>query len=268
MSKRNIFFLGCGKMGSAIINNLLKNRVSASSFLVLKPSDENQIQNIRYIHSYSEIPKNYKADIVFCVFKPQMATEILNNFSKQGIFDEDTIFISVLAGKKIAFFEKILGKEVKLIRLMPNLPITIGEGIFAYFCNSNIRESEILPLLDLMGKSVKLEKENLMDMVTAVSGSGPAYLFLFAEMVIKSARKIGLSDDVARQIVLQTIYGSAKMMKDSKEDLDQMIKNVASKGGTTEAALEVFNQDNAMQDIINNAINAAYERSKELSEIF
>jgi pyrroline-5-carboxylate reductase len=267
MPKKNIFFLGCGKMGGALIDGLIKNGVDSSSFLVLKPSDDNQIPQIKYVHSYSEIPSSYQADIVFFVFKPQMAKEILGNFAEQRIFNSKTIFISVLAGKEISFFENILGKEIKFIRLMPNLPITVGEGIFAYFCNSNIKKNEAFSILTSLGNNVELEKEELMNAITAISGSGPAYLFLFTQMLINAAKKLGIDEEMAKKIVKQTIFGSAKMTLDTDEDLEQLIKNVASKGGTTEAALEILTKDNDMQQIINKATKSACDRAKILSEI-
>jgi pyrroline-5-carboxylate reductase len=263
---KKIFFLGCGKMGTSLLKALLKNGFESEDFLVMKPSDNNQIDKVNYVSSYEEIAKDYCADIVFFTFKPQKAKEILSNFAKQNIYNSNTIFISILAGKRVTSFEDILGPDIKLVRLMPNLPIVIGEGIFAYFCNSKIKETEIIDFLNLLGKNIKLEKEELIDVVTAISGSGPAYLFLFIQMMVEASKKLGLSPDISEKIIKQTIYGSAKMALTEDRDLDQLISDVASKGGTTEAALEILSEDNIMQNIITRATDAALSRARLLAK--
>ncbi|MDA0902404.1 MAG: pyrroline-5-carboxylate reductase [Proteobacteria bacterium] len=262
---QKILFLGCGKMGGAIVKSLINKKFSPTSFSVVKPTQNNQIPNIKYYSSCADLPKDYKADVIFFAFKPQDSFEILNNLLKVKPYQANTIFISILAGKKISFFEGKLGLNKKIVRIMPNLPTLIGEGISSYCHNSNVKDSEISHLLQALGKNVKLDQEEFIDAATAIAGSGPAYLFLFIKTMIDSARKLGLSNDMAVKMVKQTIYGSAKMALETDLPMEQLIADVTSKGGTTEAALEVLLSDDILDSIMIQAINAACNRSKILS---
>ncbi len=150
---KNIFFLGCGKMGSIILQNLLEeNSFEASQIKILKRSEDNKISGLDYIKNIAELPKNYKADLVFIAIKPQDAAAILEEFSKAKILNKKTIFVSILAGKKIQFFEKIFGKDAKIVRSMPNLPIQYSQGIFPYLCNKNLKKVEIEKLKTIFDK--------------------------------------------------------------------------------------------------------------------
>jgi len=269
MKDKQILFIGCGKMGSAMITNLLADDFSPEQFLVIKPSKNNLIPKIKYLPSYKNLPKNYQADIIIFVFKPQLAKEILSDFSQHKITNPKTIFISILAGKKIIFFEQILGKKAKIIRLMPNLPTLINQGIFGYYPNVNITKSDLGSLTQFfgaIGKNIEVEKEELIDVITAVSGSGPAYLFLFIQSLIEAAIDLGLDKKSANMLVKQAIYGSAKMALQSDQDLESLITSVASKGGTTEAALKVLYKNNQFKKIIFDAIKTANKKSINLAK--
>jgi pyrroline-5-carboxylate reductase len=266
---KKILFIGCGKMGSAIIKNLLSNGFEYPQFTILKPSKKNLIIGVKYISSYRELPKNYQADIVVLAFKPQAAKEVLFDFAQCKITHSKTIFISILAGKKTEFFEEILGSKTKIIRLMPNLPTLINQGIFGYYPNLNVKKSELKSLsnfLNAIGENIIVQKEDLIDAVTAISGSGPAYLFLFIKLMIEAAMELGLDKKSAEKLVEQTIYGSAKMALQFDDDLEDLIESVASKGGTTEAALQILQENNQFKKIIFDAVKAANKRAIELSK--
>ena len=268
MSNKQILFVGCGKMGSAIIKNMLANGFPHQRFLVIKPSKNNLIPKIEYLPSYQSLPQNYQADIVVFAFKPQLTKEILKNFIDHKITNPKTIFISILAGKKIALFEDILGKKEKIIRLMPNLPTLINQGSFGYYCNSNIRKSELNSLkcfFDAIGQNIEVKKEDLIDVITAVSGSSPAYLFLFIQSLIEVAIEIGLDKKSAEKLIKQAIYGSAKMAW-QYDNLDNLIESVASKGGTTEAALNVLQKNDKFKNLIFKAVKSANKRANKLSK--
>lgn len=253
-------------MGGAMINNLLTNSFGANQISVLKPSKKNQITGIKYFSQYEEFEENYCADIVFFAFKPQDAEPILEELKKYQPYNKNTIFISILAGKKSQFFEEILGNEIKLVRLMPNLPILVNEGISSYFCNKNIKETKVEEILNIFGKNIKLRSEDLMGAATAIAGSGPAYLFAFAEAIFESAKKIGFNEKEALELTKQTIFGSAKLLQESQESFKQLIKNVASKGGVTEAALDILQNKYSLENIVNEAVEAAANHSVTLSE--
>ncbi|MFT7086697.1 MAG: pyrroline-5-carboxylate reductase [Rickettsiales bacterium] len=272
-NNQKILFIGCGKMGSAIIGGLLKQGFEYQNFTILKPSKNNMLVGIKYISSYAELPKDYVADIVVFGFKPQVAKDIIGDFvnhnSIQKMVDAKTIFTSILAGKKTNFFTEILGEDAKILRIMPNLPTFVGEGSFGYFFNQNIKKLEIESLsqfLNGIGKNVALTNEDLMNPLTAISGSSPAYLFLFINSMVEAGIKLGLDKESAEKLAKQAIYGSAKMALESDLNLDDLKKSVASKGGTTQAALDVLQKNDQLKKIVFDAMKAASERSEELSK--
>jgi len=256
---KNFLFLGFGKMGGAIFHNFLQKNIKKENIATIDPS--NSSADFKDI---SEI-KNRKFDVVIFAIKPQNSEEILQKFAKSNLFHENTIFISILAGKNISFFEKFLGNDKKIVRVMPNLPILINEGISGYFSNKNLKNNEEKVIIDLFGQNIKVEKEDLIHQITAISGSGPAYLFLFAKNMVEAAVEIGLNQDQAQKLAIQTIFGASKMLLE-EQNIEQLIDNVASKGGTTRAALDVFNdEENSLSQLTQKAVKSALKRSIELS---
>jgi pyrroline-5-carboxylate reductase len=256
--KKRILFLGYGKMGEAIAQNFIKNNVIRGDILAIDPiSKEADILSIK------DIKEGYSADVVIFAIKPQGCEEAIKEFMNSGSYNESTIFISILAGKDVDFFENIIGKDKKIIRLMPNLPILIGEGMCGYFANGNIQNGEEKEIINLFGKNIKVDNEDLINQVTAISGSGPAYLFLFAKTMVEAGKEIGLSNKESQELVKQTLLGASKMLL-NEDNIDQLIDNVTSKGGTTKAALDVFRKEGSLQNITSEAVKAALKRSREL----
>jgi pyrroline-5-carboxylate reductase len=264
------FFLGCGKMGSAIARNLIKeNSIKANQITVLKKSDKNKITGLSYIKNISCLPQNYQADVVFIAVKPQNAQIILSDFSNHNIFHKNTVFISVLAGKKIEFFEKIFGKKAKIIRSMPNLPILHSQGIFLYLCNKKIKTGELqhlIPIFEKFGLAFKLKDENLFDAATAIFGCGPAYIFLLQEILSEAAIKSGIKKSDSQRLVKKLFLGTALMSDFSKKnDFSKLLNSVISKNGTTAAALQILQKNSALKNIFTEAIKAAVNKSKEIA---
>ncbi len=270
MKIRNIFFLGCGKMGSIIANNLVdESKFKTNQITVLKKTDDNKSINFKYIKSSKDLDNKYKADLVFIAIKPQDSQEILHNFIKEQIFHKETIFVSILAGKKIDFFEKVLGKDKKIIRSMPNLPIQDSQGIFPYLCNKNIKKSEKLSLHKIFSKfgyAFELRNEKLFDATTAIFGSGPAYIFHLQEIFTKIALKLGLDDEESAELVKTLFLGTSLMSCNSNLNFTELKKSVTSKGGTTEAALKILENKKSLEDLFEKAINAAKTKSEILSK--
>ncbi len=268
LQNQKIFFLGCGKMGSVIAQNLIEESgIKGPQITVLKTSKSNQLESLNYIDLASSLPKNYQADLVFIAIKPQDATEILTKFSQEKIFHKNTIFISILAGKKISFFEKIFGNEAKIIRSMPNLPIRDSQGIFPYLANKNLSKIELRNLDKLFqkfGQSFKLKDEKLFDAATAIFGSGPAYIFYLQEIFTEIAINSGINKDKASDLVRTLFLGSSLMSCNSDLSFSELRESVTSKGGTTEAALKIIKEP-AIKNNFEKAIKAATARSKELS---
>lgn len=265
----NILFLGCGKMGSILAKNLLEEKVAKPSQIkVIKQSEKNKISSLKYFKNPENLPKNYQADLVFLAIKPQDSEKVLQDFAQSKIFHEGTIFISILAGKQIAFFEKIFGKNAKIVRSMPNLPIQYSQGIITFFCNKNIKKSELKKLHKIFagfGSSFQLEDEKLFDAATAIFGSGPAYIFLLQEIFSEIASSYGITKANSAALVKQLFLGSALMSCNSKFDFSELKESVTSKAGTTAAALEVLH-NNSAKNLFEKAIAAAVKRSQELSK--
>jgi len=177
------------------------------------------------------------------------------------------LVISIAAGITSQYFEKRLGAKTRVVRAMPNMPAQIGEGVTALSKGKFATAADLkkaATLLKAVGKTVVV-KEGEMDAVTAVSGSGPAYVFLFAECMIKAARSLGLKDSVARELVYETLLGSARQLKALDDDPARLRARVTSKGGTTQAALEVLTGAK-IEQVFQRALKAAKDRSQALAK--
>jgi len=273
MNKKNILFLGCGKMGSIIARNLVEESgVNPAQIAVLKKSQKNKFADFSYIKNIASLPQNYRADLVFIAIKPQDAEEILTEFAIESaqaqILHKNTIFISILAGKKIEFFEGIFGTKTKIIRSMPNLPTQDAQGVFAYQANKNINKSELQKLEKVFAKfgaAFELKNEKLFDVVTAIFGSGPAYIFLLQEIFTEIAIAGGINKDEASQLIKTLFLGSSLMSCNADLNFSELRESVTSKAGTTDAALKILQKNSALKTIFTKAIDAAIARSQELS---
>ena len=264
---QNLLFLGCGKMGSIILNNLLEESgFETSQIKVIEKSDKNKVEGISYVKDVQKLDKNYRADLVFLCIKPQDAAEVLQEFSGAKIFHKDTIFISILAGKEIKFFENIFGKKAKIIRSMPNLPIQYSQGIFAYLANKNISKVEIKNLEKIFanfGTAFAVKSEKDFDLVTAIFGSGPAYIFLIQEIFAEIA--VQISKENADELVRKLFLGSSLMSQFAEDNFTKLRESVTSKNGTTASGLEILQKNSTLKNLIKKTISAAAKRSKELS---
>jgi pyrroline-5-carboxylate reductase len=259
-----ILFIGAGNMGKPIIKSYVLSNFGNDNIKVIKPTQNNTISNIDYFQDLSQIPSTFKSNIIFLAFKPQTSEKILQDIKNNlNIFAKDRIFISIIAGKNIDFFQNILGSDEKIIRVMPNLPIEVNEGLSLYFHKQNISNTKVSDILKPIGKIVKVEKEDLINSLTPISGSGPALLFLFAQYLSKITQELGLSQEDSNLIVKQTIFGSAKIMNESNIDIEDLIKNVASKKGVTAACLDIL-RDGKFFDILQKSIYSGVNKAEEL----
>ncbi len=257
-------------MGSILAKNLIEEKTALPSQIkVIKQSKKNCIPTLEYFKNSSELPQNYQADLVFLAIKPQDSEKILREFSKSRIFHPKTIFISILAGKKIEFFEKIFGEKSKIVRSMPNLPIQDSQGIFTYFYNHNINKTESKKLEKIFlkfGSILKLTNENLFDATTAIFASGPAYIFLLEEIFTEIALTYKVSKREAADLTRQLFFGTSLMSHNSNLNFTELRESVTSKNGITAAALEVLQKDSALKNLFRTAIDCAVKRSQELSK--
>jgi len=183
-------------------------------------------------------------------------------------FADGAVFVSIAAGKTITNFEEMLGSDAAIIRIMPNTPAAIRRGISVACANASVSDAardRVSCMLGAVGELAWIEDENLMDAVTAVSGSGPAYVFLLAECMAAAGIKAGLPEELAIALARATVSGSGELIRQSVETVGTLRQNVTSPGGTTEAALGVLMADDGLQKLMDTAIAAAAKRSEELA---
>ncbi len=267
LSGLKIGVVGAGNMGKAIVKGLVERSVYPQNISIFD-LDVKKINAIKK-ESHVKLAKSNRqcaslSDVVILAVKPkdipQVAAEIAS------VLGKETLVISIAAGVTIAKIEGYFKKPVSLIRVMPNMPALVGSGMSAFSVGRHAtgKHKKIAEgILSAIGEVVETP-ERMLDLVTAVSGSGPAYFFLLAEKLIEAAYEMGMKVDVAKRLVYQTAFGSGKVLAQSGEDPEVLIERVASKGGTTEAALKVF-QKQGIGKIIQDAVKAAYKRSKEIS---
>lgn len=264
VANRGLVLLGCGKMGSAMLAGWLRNGLPPASVWVMdpKPSDWLKAQGVNI---GGDLPTNPAIAII--AVKPQMMAAALPDVKIFG--NGQTLVISIAAGTPIATFEKMLGDATPIIRAMPNTPAAIGRGITALIGNAKTSPDDMdlaEALLWSIGQTVRLENEGQMDAVTAVSGSGPAYVFHLIETLAAAGVAEGLPADLAMQLATATVGGAGELAEDVDESPEQLRINVTSPNGTTQAALEVLmDPDTGFPSLLRRAVAAAAARSRELA---
>lgn len=264
IAKDGLVLLGCGKMGSAMLEGWLARGLPPSSVWVIDPHPSDWL-GAQGVHLNTDLPES--PAIVLVAVKPQMMAEALPTLQAMG--DGDTLFVSVAAGTPISYFEKTLGARTPVVRAMPNTPAAISRGITAIVGNAvagdaALAEAEVL--LSAVGEVVRLTEESQIDAVTGVSGSGPAYVFHMIETMAAAGEAQGLPADLSMQLAKATVAGAGALAMQADDTPTQLRKNVTSPNGTTQAALEVLmDEENGFPALLKRAVAAATERSKELA---
>ncbi|MEM8576814.1 MAG: pyrroline-5-carboxylate reductase [Pseudomonadota bacterium] len=264
IAARGVTLLGCGKMGSAMLAGWLAEGLPAGAVSVLDPAPSDWLRGTGVALDLPAAPPG----IVIVAVKPQMMAEALPRLAAWG--GGDTLFLSVAAGTPIAFFEDTLGPGTPVVRAMPNTPAAVGQGITAIVGNAaagtgGLDQAETL--LSAVGQVVRLEREDQMDAVTGVSGSGPAYVFHLIETLAAGGVAQGLPEALALQLAKATVAGAGVLAEAADEDPAQLRVNVTSPNGTTQAALEVLmDEGNGFPALLPRAVAAATSRSKELRD--
>ena len=266
-----IGFLGGGNMAEALIKGVTAAKVYEPENIFVSDIRPERLQLLAKEYQVQTVDSNpalaERVDILVLSVKPQNMTEALESI--KDALKPDTLVISIAAGVKVANIAAVLG-DIAIVRVMPNTPALISEGASALFANDKAKPmmEKAMSIFSAVGKAVVVDDEGLIDAVTAVSGSGPAYYFLLMEEMIKAAIELGLPDDVAKDLVLQTAKGAALLATsaDQKgESPAELRRKVTSPGGTTEAALKVL-ADGKISELISAAIKRARDRSQELSK--
>jgi pyrroline-5-carboxylate reductase len=263
--RRGLVLLGCGKMGSAMLAGWLDRGIPPSAVHVIDPKPSDWLKGTG-VAINEALPDN--PAIALIAVKPQMMGDALPTLKALG--NGTTLFLSVAAGTLIRSFESAFGSETPIIRAMPNTPAAVGRGITAIIGNARASGADLdlaEALLSAVGQVVRLDSEAQMDAVTAVSGSGPAYVFHLIETMAAAGEKQGLSADLAMALARATVSGAGQLAEASGEDPAKLRINVTSPGGTTQAALEVLmDEKTGFPALLDRAIAAAANRSKELSD--
>lgn len=270
MKKNKIIgIIGCGNMGEAIISRAAKDK--SLKFIIFEKDKVRegfvkQTYNVRLAKDISELLS--KSNAVILAVKPQDMDMLLAEIRRviEIIRKKNICIISIAAGIKCSYIEDKLSNKVRVIRVMPNLPAIIGKGISALFkgCYASSLDLRLAnKIFSTLGETVIIQKEGLIDIVTALSGSGPAYIFFIINSMLVAAQQLGLDEGTANKLIYHTVIGAAELNKEKKFDAKKLISQIASKGGTTEAALKVFN-NKKMSEIIIEAMVAAHRRAKEL----
>ncbi len=266
-----ISFIGGGNMAEALIKGIIRAKLYEPQYIYVSDIKTGRLEYFEQQYNIKTCPDNKalaeSADIIVLSVEPQQLAIVLEDIKSN--FNKNALFISIAAGKRIKFITDILG-DIKIIRVMPNTPALIGCGAAGLYAPKNAEDKldKALAIFSAVGKAFVLENEDLIDSVTATSGSGPAYFFLLMEEMIKTAVELGLDNETAAQLVIQTAKGAALLAeKGSSEGLSpaELRKKIVSRGGTTEAALKIFDKANFAL-LVKDALNSAHKRAKELSK--
>jgi len=262
-----IAFIGGGAMGEAMLQAILKKGLSTSENITVSDKNEARLKQLNQDFNVYIIRDNLEAvargDVIVLAIKPQNLDEVMDEIS--GRLKSSQLVLSIVAGKSIMTLSQGL-KHNAIVRAMPNTPTQISQGMTVWTTTAEVTEKQkasVGSILKAMGKEIYVKDESVIDMATAVSGSGPAYVFLFMESLINAALDIGLPQDIAREMVLQTVKGSVEYSSKSDKELSQLREMVTSPGGTTAEALKVF-EAGKFSELVKQVVAAAYNRAKQL----
>lgn len=268
MLNKKITVIGIGNMGSAISLALLNKKIVLRDNLILS---NRTLKNTNYWNKLkiNYINDNVKAiketDIIILAVKPQEIISVLQEIKKS--IKHNQLLISIAAGIQISKIENIIGKNQPIVRAVPNICIKVNQSMTCWVKNDKVTTNHIKfikTIFKTLGKEIQIDKEKLLNVITAISGCGPAYLFFLIEMMITKAIELGINKDISKILVIQTIVGSLRLLQKSKSEAFDLRKSVASKGGMTEAAFQVLYKNN-FQEIFTKAIQASINKADNIN---
>lgn len=273
MLQPNIGFIGAGNMAGSLIGGLAKNGLSECNIVACDPSEQ-QLERLReslghpdYLSTSVHNQAISDSDVIILAVKPQIIQLVAKDIKSQ--IKPGALVISIAAGINISSLENWLG-NVAVVRCMPNTPALIQQGATGLFANAKVSDDQkslTETILSAVGIASWVDSEHLIDAVTAVSGSGPAYFFLFTELMAEVGEEMGLERSLAEQLSIQTCLGAGMLAKQSNDNLSTLRNNVTSPGGTTERAIQRFQQDDLKQ-LIKHAMQDCAIRAEEMAKEF
>lgn len=261
-SSDSLLLVGCGRMGGAL---LAMWQAEGCDIAVIEPGRPAPPAANAY-PALATLPEDFSPAVVVFAVKPQSLESVLPEYAER--FGDAPLYVSIAAGKDLAFYARHLGPDARVIRAMPNTPALVGRGMTALCANACVTDAdrEIASALFAAVGQVAEVPEAAMHAVTALSGSGPAYAFLFMEALAEAGARLGLDASLARHLAMQTVAGATALAAKDTRDLASLRRDVTSPGGTTEAALSVLMENGALTALMGRAMTAADARSKELAK--
>lgn len=274
MLHKKITFIGAGNMASSIISGLVKDGYPSDTICASSPtlnSTNKLVEQFSIKGSQDNTASSNWAEVIVLSVKPQMMAVVCQALVDAGVDFSDKLVLSIAAGVSVRRLQSLLGENTAVIRTMPNTPSLLQKGMTGLFASPQVNTEDknfAGQLMQAVGETLWVEEESMIDAVTATSGSAPAYFFLFMEAMQAKAQQMGFSDEEARKLVLQTALGSAEMVKHNPDiSIGKLRENVTSKGGTTAAALNTFNEL-GLTETVSKSMQAAADRGAEMESLF
>ncbi len=267
-----ILLVGCGKMGGALLGGWIAQGLAVADVAVVEPGEEaaaaaRSAHGVTVVSEIGALAANFAPRVVVLAVKPQVMDEVVPPYRR--LVGPETVFLSIAAGKTIGYLARQLGEQAAIVRAMPNTPAAVGRGISVLCANavaSAAQTDECRALLAAVGEAVTIDDESLLDAVTAVSGSGPAYVFLLIECLARAGVEAGLPQALAARLARATVCGAGALAGQSPEPAEALRRDVTSPGGATQAALDVLMAETGLEPLLTRAVAAAARRSRELAD--
>ncbi|WP_343561956.1 pyrroline-5-carboxylate reductase [Kiloniella sp. b19] len=271
-----LMLVGCGKMGGAMLEGWLDDGLPPANVTIVDPAANKpeatwlsawRDRGVLVVEQAGAVPSGQTPDVVLFAVKPQVIDALISEYKEFA--EQGALVLSVVAGKTISFFEEALGAQTAVVRTMPNTPAAVGRGMTVLCANALVPDrmkEQCAKLLSAVGETAWIEDEALMDAVTGVSGSGPAYIFHMAEALAEAGVAAGLPRELAVQLANATVSGAGELLRQSPDTPATLRQNVTSPGGTTQAGLNVLMHDEkGLVPLMTAVVDAAAKRSRELS---
>ncbi|KZL03154.1 MULTISPECIES: pyrroline-5-carboxylate reductase [unclassified Pseudovibrio] len=269
-NERPLVLIGAGKMGGAMLAGWMKQGMAPEHVVVVDPNPPSDTLETITAHSipwHKSVPEGVVAGVLLMAIKPQMMEEVLPTLT--DVADEGSIILSVAAGTTIKRFKDTFGAAQPVVRVIPNTPSQVGRGVTAGYASVEVLDEQkalMSSLLETIGAFYWVDAEEQIDLATAVSGSGPAYVFHLVEAMSEAGQRLGLNAELAEALARGTVAGSGELLHQSPENADVLRRNVTSPGGTTAAALSVLMGDDALTNLMSEAVAKAAHRATELAD--
>ena len=264
---QKLLLVGCGKMGGALLAGWVDRGLDPKQVTVVEPyADSVTVPGVGIVAEAAALEADFAPDVVVFAVKPQMTDGVVPAFAR--FVGPNTVFLSIAAGRTIGYYAERLGSDAAIVRCMPNTPAAVRRGMTVACANAGVSAEQrgvCANLLEAVGEVDWVEDEALLDAVTAVSGSGPAYVFLLAECLAQAAIEVGLPAELADKLARTTVSGAGELLRLSTESSETLRVNVTSPGGTTAEALAVLMADDGFGPLLKRAVAAAERRSRELA---